>query len=284
MTQRAPADRPDSQPVTRPGPWRLGQAALTAIAVSIALIFVTGLQRPSAAERAFPAAPPLPPWSVSLHLSDVVVACCLWAAAVLGGGGVLAALAAVRGGWRPRPWPLIVGSVIAVLALTTIGPMGSGDMLDYAGYGRITVLQHSPYLMTVHQLRAAGDPVGLLGPRDFQASPSVYGPLATASEWLAARLGGTSAARIVFWLKAWNALAYLAIVIMLDRLLRHEPGRRLRAHLLWSVNPLMLLAVRPAATWTAWRPASVSPRCSCCSAWRSARPWSQACWPARPRR
>src|SRR5580698_5351431 len=113
MTLRTPADMPGSQPVPRPSQRRRGQAALTAIGVSIALIFVSGLQRPSAAERAFPAAPPLPPWSVSLHLSDVVVACCLWAAAVLGGGGLLAALAAMRRGWRPRPWLLISGSVIA---------------------------------------------------------------------------------------------------------------------------------------------------------------------------
>ena len=243
MKQQAPDNGPASLPVTGPGSRWLGRAALAAIGGSIALICGTGLQRPSAAERGFPGSPPLPPWSAGPHLPDAVVACCLWTAAVLGGAGVLCALAAVRRGWRPWPGPLLAMSAIAVLALMVVGPMGSGDMLDYAGYGRIAALGHSPYLMTVHQLRLSGDAVGSLAPHDFQDTPSVYGPLATASEWLAARLGGTAAARIVFWLKAWNALAYLAIVVMLDRLLRHEPDRRLRAHLLWSVNPLMLLAV-----------------------------------------
>ena len=47
----------------------------------------------------------------------------------------------------------------------------------------------------------------------------------------------------MFWLKAWNALAYLALALGLDRLTRSDAARRARAHLLWSVNPLMLLAV-----------------------------------------
>jgi phosphotransferase system glucose/maltose/N-acetylglucosamine-specific IIC component len=202
-----------------------------------------GLSRPSAAERSFAGAPPLPPWSLGVHFGDVLVAVSLWSAALLGGAGVALGLVAVRRGWRPAPRLLLIGSALAVIALLLVGPMGSGDMLDYAAFGRIAVLGHSPYLMTVAQLRAAGDPVGRLAPYIFQHNPSVYGPLATASEWLAARLGGTSAARIVFWLKLWNALAYLAIAVLLDRLLRDEPAQRLRAHLLWSVNPLMLLAV-----------------------------------------
>ncbi len=224
-------------------PQRTGLVALALIGVSTALLVAAGLPRPSAAERAFPGAPPLPPWSIGAHFPDVVVAIGLWTAALLAGGGVTLGLAAVRRGWRPQARLLITGSVLAVFALMIIGPMGSGDMLDYAAYGRIAVLGHSPYLMTVHQLRATGDPVGVLTPHIFQNNPSVYGPLATASEWLAARLGGVSAARIVFWLKLFNALAYLAIVSLLDRVLRDDPAQRLRAHLLWSVNPLMLLAV-----------------------------------------
>ncbi len=55
-----------------------------------------------------------------------------------------------------------------------------------------------------------------------------------------AALGGTSAARITFWLKLWTALAFGAVVLALDRLLRREPARRARAHLLWSLNPLLL--------------------------------------------
>jgi hypothetical protein len=130
-----------------------------------------------------------------------------------------------------------------VLALTVTPPAGSTDMLDYAVYGRITALGHSPYRMTPLELKAAGDPVGAAAPVPWDSVPSVYGPLATGTEWAAAELGGGSAGRTVLWLKAWNGLAYLALVLGLDRLARSDPSCRTRAHLLWSVNPLMLLAV-----------------------------------------
>ena len=69
---------------------------------------------------------------------------------------------------------------------------------------------------------------------------SVYGPVATGAEWAAAELGGTSLARITFWLKLEEALAFGAVVLALDRMLRYDPALRLRAHLLWSVNPVLL--------------------------------------------
>jgi hypothetical protein len=69
---------------------------------------------------------------------------------------------------------------------------------------------------------------------------SVYGPVATGTEWVAAELGGTSLARITFWLKLEQALAFAAVIGILDRMLRNNPEMRLRAHLLWSVNPLLL--------------------------------------------
>jgi hypothetical protein len=94
--------------------------------------------------------------------------------------------------------------------------------------------------MTPAQLRRLGDPVGRAAPRPWQHAHSVYGPLATLEQAAAAELGGTSAGRIIFWLKLWNVLAFGAVVLALDRLLRRDPVRRARAHLLWSVNPLLL--------------------------------------------
>ena len=132
---------------------------------------------------------------------------------------------------------------MAVVALTLVPPIGSTDMLDYAVYGRIAALGHSPYLMSPASLRQSGDPIGAIAPVPWEHDPSVYGPLATVTEKAASELGGTSAGLTLFWLKVWSGLAYLAIVAVLDRLLRSEAGRRARAHLLWSVNPLMLLAV-----------------------------------------
>jgi len=69
---------------------------------------------------------------------------------------------------------------------------------------------------------------------------SVYGPLATLEQFLAAKLGGISAARITFWLKLWNSIAFGLVAFVVDRTLRSDPARRLRAHLLWTINPLLL--------------------------------------------
>jgi hypothetical protein len=221
----------------------MGWAATTAMGASIAAMAAIGALGPSAAAPAFRSAAPWPPWSATADPSPTLVSVILWAAVLLGGAGLSAGLVAVRWGWRPRPGRLIAGSVVAVLALMVIPPVGSTDILDYAVYGRIAALGHSPYQMTPLQLKSAGDPVGAVAPTPWERDPSVYGPLATATEWAAAELGGGSAARIVFWLKLWNGLAYLALVLGLDRLARSDPARRARAHLLWSVNPLMLLAV-----------------------------------------
>src|SRR5262249_14743553 len=83
-------------------------------------------------------------------------------------------------------------------------------------------------------------PVGADAPVPWEGKHSLYGPLATVEQGTAAILGGTSAARITFWLKAWNALAFALVVLALDRLLWADPAGRARAHMLWSVNPLLL--------------------------------------------
>jgi hypothetical protein len=239
---RNPAAAVSTPPPGRSARWLAGACA-GATGVSIAAMIAAGVMGPSAVVPGFAVGTPWPPWFRHDHPTAVVVSVMMWAAVLAGGAGLSAGLLAVRRGWRPRPAPLIAGAVIAVLALLVVPPVGSTDMLDYAAYGRITALGHSPYQMTPLQLKQTGDPVGGAAPQAWQTDPSVYGPLATASEWAAAELGGTSGARILFWLKAWNALAFLAVVLALDRLTRSDPARRARAHLLWSVNPLMLLAV-----------------------------------------
>src|SRR5262249_9138307 len=84
--------------------------------------------------------------------------------ALLGAAGTLLALAAVKGGWRPSPAGLGAGGLLAVTAFVFLPPAGSTDVLNYASYGRIASLRHSPYVMTPVQLRGTGDPVGQLTP------------------------------------------------------------------------------------------------------------------------
>jgi len=221
----------------------MSRTALTAIGVSIALMAAVGILGPSAVVVTFPAAPPLPPWYFHTHPSASVVAAVLWLAILLGVGGLGLGLAAVRRGWRPYPQRLIIGSVLAVMALLAIPPTGSADMLLYVVSGRIAVLGHSPYVMTPGQLKSLGDPVGAVAGDIHPKDPTRYGPAAIAPEAMASELAGTSVARTIFWLKFWNGLAYLALVFLLDRAVRSDPARRLRAHLMWSLNPLMLWEV-----------------------------------------
>ncbi len=180
------------------------------------------------------------PWALHVHVSLRVVTVAMWAAALLGGGGVAAGLAAMSRGARPPVRLLITVGLAAVALLTVLPPAGSTDALDYAAYGRMVVLGDSPYVMTPNQLRRTGDPVGLAVGHEWRKHVAVYGPLATAEQWAAAELGGTSAARIDFWLKLWTAIAFGAVVLALDRLLRSDPAQRVRAHLLWTANPLLL--------------------------------------------
>jgi hypothetical protein len=152
-------------------------------------------------------------------------------------------LIAVRDGWRPRIRRLITGSVLAVAALLVIPPVGSADMLLYVVSGRIVALGHSPYTMTPAQLKTSGDPVGVAAVHAHPNDPTRYGPVEDAIEGLTSELTGTSVGRDIFWLKVLNGLAYLGVVLILDRLARSDTPRRVRIHLLWSLNPLMLWAV-----------------------------------------
>jgi len=221
----------------------LAWSAAAAIGAAILVMIGVSAAGPSAAVAAMPHPAAGPPWWLAVRLRPGLATVALWAAAVAGWGGVIAGLAAMARGWSPPVRLLLTGALVAVAALTVLPPAGSTDVLSYAIDGRIVVTGHSPYVMTPGQLRRTGDPIARLAPPTWVNNPSIYGPLATAEEWAAAELGGTSAARITFWLKLWNALAFGAVALVLDRLLRSDPARRARAHLLWSVNPLMLWAM-----------------------------------------
>jgi hypothetical protein len=163
-----------------------------------------------------------------------------WFAILAGGAGVLAGLAAVTRGWRPRPGLVLAGCVAATVLYVIVGPAASVDVQNYAEYGRIVALGHNPYVMTPQDLYLTGDPVGLLRPGPWQNQPSVYGPLATATEAAAALLGGASMAWITFWIKVLNGLCYIAVALLLGHLAGPDPARRARVAVLWTLNPLML--------------------------------------------
>ena len=172
--------------------------------------------------------------------SQATVTALTWFAAVCGGAGTLTGLYALRRGPFVSPKRLLVAGVVAACVLALLPPAGSVDMLNYAIYGRIADIGRNPYSTTPFLLSRTGDPVGVLLPSGWQRVPTVYGPITTAIQWAAAHLGGNSMAHIVFLLKWGNAVAFAATGVVLDRLVGPDPVRRMRACLLWTVNPIML--------------------------------------------
>ena len=218
----------------------LGWVAAIGIVASVAVMVAVSLAGPSLSVVTMPRPAAGPPWWIWLHPSAARLTFALWAAVAAGGIGVIAALMAVTRGARPSVRALAAFAVIVVGLLTVLPAAGSTDILDYAANGRMAATGHSPYVTTPLQLKQSGDPIGRWIPATWETSVSVYGPVATAEEWAAAELGGTSMARITFWLKLWNSIAFGVVVLLLDRTLRSDPARRLRGHLLWTVNPLLL--------------------------------------------
>ena len=222
---------------------RPARIAVVAIPASIGVMIARGVAGPAKPLPSFAAAPPWPPWFFQAHLAPWAAPIMPWIAVVLGSIGFVAALIASRRGWQPSHKRLIAGSVIAVLALMLMPPIATGDPLYYTAYGRIGILGHNVYAAASNQFLPAGDPVAAAVRQYVPIPPSRYGPVATLSEEAAAAIAGDSPARTLFWLKVWNAVAYLVLVFVLDRLMRPDRMRRTRAHLMWSLNPLLLFLI-----------------------------------------
>jgi hypothetical protein len=172
--------------------------------------------------------------------ADLTVTVLTWAAIITGTAGVGCGLLALARGWRPPPWWLFGGGLLATAVLTLVPLAGSTDALDYAIYGRIAATGHNPWLMTPARLLRMGDPVGALAPTSWRHARAVYGPMAIAVFALASLAGGASMAITVSIIKAVSGLSFVLAACALDRVAGSDPARRARVHLLWTLNPLML--------------------------------------------
>jgi hypothetical protein len=149
---------------------------------------------------------------------------------------------AARLGWMMSPGLLLAAGMLAAVVLALVPPFGSADHLSYAAYGRMAALGHNPYTMTPAALSRLGDPVGRVV-KQFEASPSVYGALATAGQSLASHIGGTSVRLTVFVLSLLNVIAFVLTGSLLHWLARGDRRQQLRAALLWTANPVLLLVL-----------------------------------------
>jgi hypothetical protein len=228
-----------ARPVGRDASQLTGRWALVLVGVSVALTATTAALGPSVAESPLGHHGGLP-----LHLSvrpgPWWVVALLAAACVSGAGGVLLALRALRRGWRPRPRRLLALAAAAVALLVLLPPIGSADPLSYAAYGRIAAAGDDPYLVAPDAWRGGHDPVASAVERPWRSTRSIYGPVATGEQALAATLGGDSVASTVAWLSVVNGLAFWLAGWLLLLMSGPDPARRARAVLLWTLNPLLL--------------------------------------------
>ncbi|GAA4573408.1 polyprenol phosphomannose-dependent alpha 1,6 mannosyltransferase MptB [Planotetraspora kaengkrachanensis] len=219
--------------ITRRGVWFAGVAG--AGAASILLTIIISLLGPSAMVPPLPGRPWQPPFSLGVMPDGRLVIAMAAAAVVL---GAVALAVGLRHAERmpDARWLLLTGCLVAVV-LAFLPPSGSADHLNYAAYGRMVTLGHNPYVTVPADLPA--DPV-IGGVEEWRNTPSVYGPVATAVQALASLIGGDSVRLTVFVMELANAAAFVATALLLHRFTRHDPVRRRRAALLWTVNPLLV--------------------------------------------
>lgn len=211
----------------------------------------------------------LPPWDVAAGPSSGLVTALLAVAWTLAAATVLLGLLALRRngfGWDGRRTALLAAA--AVLALVVVPPLGSADHLSYAAYGRIMATGDDPYVTPPDAWRGGVDPVAGAVQPPWQSTTSVYGPVATAAQTLAAVVGDGSLRRTVWAWQVLAGLAFLGTGLALDRLAvalarrRGRPGpddgtaddegaddetaraatghARARVAVLWTLNPLLL--------------------------------------------
>jgi hypothetical protein len=221
----------------------LGAAGLGAIGVGLGAFLATALLGPSAMEPALPGPAGEPPYSLAAHPSPYLVIGLVALGVLAGATGLGLCLLAIRRGWSCPPRPLLIAGLVVAAAFAVLPPVGSGDHLNYAVYGRMAVTGHDPYSTAARDL--PGDPIAAVVEPPWREEPSIYGPIATAQEAFASWIGGDSVRLTVFMLSLTNALAFAAVGLLLYRLAgRTGSGRtgagRLRAVLLWTGNPLLL--------------------------------------------
>lgn len=219
---------------------RYGTAGLAGAAAGLACLLATALLGPSVMEPVLAGSPGQPPYSLVAHPAAGLAIALTAAGVVAGAAGVALGLYALRLGWRIRPKILLIAGALAAAAFMMMPPVGSADHLNYAAYGRIAVTGNDPYAAAARQFRT--DPV-VREVQDWRDAPTVYGPIATAQETFASLIGGRSMRLTVFVMSVTEAVAFLAVGLLLHRAAGGDRRRELRAALLWTANPLMLFAL-----------------------------------------
>jgi hypothetical protein len=173
------------------------------------------------------------------HLPDPVADAIMYASISLCCLGLAMMLWANSRGWSPNPRRVFLAAAGAVAVLVNVTPVGSSDIASYAAYGRIAALGYNPYTFLPSQLPggAKSNPYTLLVSPFWQKTPSVYGPVTTWTQQLAAEIGGAKP-----WLTVWVLMMMMgAAFLATGYVLLRTAANPVRAVLLWVANPLMIV-------------------------------------------
>ncbi|MBS2965804.1 polyprenol phosphomannose-dependent alpha 1,6 mannosyltransferase MptB [Actinocrinis puniceicyclus] len=167
------------------------------------------------------------PWFVSFPLTYLaIVLQCL---------GLAGLLWANSRGWRPNPRHLFLAACAIVAVMVNITPVGSSDAASYAAYGHVANRGFDPYTNGPDILGPQNPYTRSVGPM-WTRTPSVYGPIATWVQQLAAWLGGLSPGSTVHFLMIFNGAVFLGVGYFLLRT-ADDP---VRASLMWVANPVLI--------------------------------------------
>jgi hypothetical protein len=138
-------------------------------------------------------------------------------------------------GWSPSPWRLYALGALFVAIIVNLAPVGSSDTASYAAYGRLTALGYDPYAITPFDALQHTAYYPLIS-ASWQHTASVYGPVATWVQSVAASVGGTRPWLTIWALLILNGAAFLAVGLLLLR----RSADPVRATILWTANPLLI--------------------------------------------
>ena len=236
------------------GPWsENGRLGFRLIVASCLTTIVVAFLGPSVVTlNVGPATSLLPPWfipvevgkSLGLPLSEWVLVPALYAGLLAGAVGLWVSWRAIAAGWRPGIHRMFALGVGLNLLTACVPPLTSADVLMYAAYGRLQIKGLNPYSITPAEVfRQSYDPVLVWTERPWQDTPSVYGPIASASQWLANVLGGNSMHDVVFWLQMMAVVPFIAICAIMIKLAHGDAALQTRSVLFTILNPLLIWAV-----------------------------------------
>jgi hypothetical protein len=176
------------------------------------------------------------------HLPDAVADGVMYVSIGLCCLGLAMMLWANSRGWSPRPRRVFWTAVGAIAVLVNITPVGSSDAASYAAYGHIAALGHNPYTFLPTNLPGGAgphptNPYTILVSPYWRNTPSVYGPVATWTQQLAAEIGGSRP-----WLTIWVLMIMMgAAFVATGYVLLRTAANPVRAVLLWVANPLLIV-------------------------------------------